>query len=134
MKITADTSVWIDYLANRQSTAVELLDKVLNDSTHELVVLDLVLMEVLRGYRYDDEWVLAKEALSALPIQATSNETIAILAADIYRNLRKKGTTIRSTVECLIAAWCRSNDCDLIADDRDFVAMATHYPLSFLTL
>jgi len=121
--ITADSSIWIDYFRGGATAQTEALDTVLNDSAQELVLLDVVLMEVLRGFRFPHELRLAKQALSALPVVTAGGETVALLAADIYRALRQKGLTVRSPIDLLVGAWCIHNDCDLVQNDRDYDGM-----------
>ena len=121
--ITADSGIWIDYFKGTPSPQSEALDAVLNDSSHELVLLDVVLMEVLRGFRHGHELRLARQALAALPVVTAGGETVALLAADIYRGLRQKGLTVCSPIDLLVGAWCIKNDCDLIQNDRDFDGM-----------
>ena len=127
--ITADSSVWIDYFRGAATPEVEALDAVLNDSSHELVLLDVVLMEVLRGFRFPHELRLARQALAALPVVTAGGEAVALLAADIYRALRHKGLTVRSPIDLLVGAWCIQHDCDLIQSDRDFDGMVAHMGL-----
>jgi predicted nucleic acid-binding protein len=127
--ITADTSVWIDYFNGKNTEPTKWLDDVLNDSSHDLVVLDVVLMEVLRGYRYDQEMRLADISLSALPIMTAGGVEVARLAASMYRNLRTQGITIRSSIDLLVGAWCIENDCPLIHNDRDYTPMHLHHGL-----
>ncbi|MDB5850068.1 MAG: putative nucleic acid-binding protein contains domain [Rhodoferax sp.] len=121
--ITADSSIWIDYFKGAPTAQTEALDAVLNDSSHELVLLDVVLMEVLRGFRLPHELRLVREALAALPVVTAGGEAVALLAADIYRTLRQKGLTVRSPIDLLVGAWCIENDCDLIQNDRDYDGM-----------
>ena len=124
--ITADSSVWIDYLAGRSNPGALLLDEVLDDSSQDVVLLDVVLMEVLRGCRFEHEWKLANEALSALPIRTAGGDSIARSAAALYRQLRKEGVTVCSPIDLLVGSWCISLGCALIYNDRDFVPMAQH--------
>ena len=124
--ITADSSVWIDYLAGRSTAATTQLDAVLDDSSHDIVLLDVVLMEVLRGFRFDHEWRMARNAFAALPVLTAGGETVASKAASMYRSLRSEGVTVRSSIDLLIGAWCIENDCSLIHSDRDFDAMPSH--------
>ena len=121
--ITADSSVWIDYLAGRSTRAVSQLDAVLDDSSRDIVLLDVVLMEVLRGFRFDHEWRMARNAFTALPVLTAGGEAVASKAASMYRSLRSEGVTVRSSIDLLIGAWCIENDCSLIHSDRDFDAM-----------
>jgi predicted nucleic acid-binding protein len=124
--ITADSSVWIAYLAGRSTPKAQLLDAVLEDSSQDVVLLDVVLMEVLRGCRFEQEWRLANQALSALPIQTAGGDAVARSAAALYRQLRKEGVTVRSPIDLLVGSWCISSGCALIHNDRDFVPMEQH--------
>ena len=124
--ITADSSVWIDYLAGRNTAAATQLDAVLDDSSHDIVLLDVVLMGVLRGFRFDHEWRMARNAFSALPVLTAGGEVVASKAANIYRSLRGEGVTVRSSIDLLIGAWCIEHECSLIHSDRDFDAMPAH--------
>ena len=124
--ITADSSVWIDYFSGRSTVATQQLDAVLDDSGHDLVLLDVVMMEVLRGFRFDREWRFAKEAFAALPVQTAGGEKLAVKAAGLYRQLRSEGVTVRSSIDLMVGSWCIEKDCLLIQWDRDFAPMAGH--------
>ncbi len=124
--ITADSSVWIDYFSGRSTSATQQLDAVLDDSSHDLVLLDVVMMEVLRGFRFDREWRVAKEAFTALQVQTAGGEKLAVKAAGLYRQLRSEGVTVRSSIDLMVGSWCIENDCTLIHSDRDFVPMSGH--------
>ena len=124
--ITADSSVWIDYLSGRATPKVQLLDEVLDDSSRDVVLLDVVLMEVLRGCRYEHEWRLANHALSDLQIHTSGGEKVARSAAALHRQLRQQGVTVRSSIDLLVGSWCISSGCELIHNDRDFVPMHQH--------
>jgi len=123
--ITADSSVWIAYFNGDESPQVAALDAALDDSAHEIVLLDVVLMEVLRGFRHNKEYELARSALAPLPLRQAGGETLARGAAAMYRRLRQHGFTVRSPIDLLVGAWCIQNDCLLIHNDRDFKPMAT---------
>ena len=124
--ITADSSVWIDYFAGSSTAATQQLDDVLDDSSHDLVLLDVVMMEVLRGFRFDREWRVARDAFAALSVHTAGGEKVAFKAAGLYRQLRSEGFTVRSSIDLMVGAWCIENDCSLIHSDRDFVPMAGH--------
>ncbi|MES2973981.1 MAG: PIN domain nuclease [Pseudomonadota bacterium] len=122
--ITADSSVWIGYFNGQDSPQTRALDAALDDSVNEIVLLDVVLMEVLRGFRYEREWTLARQALAQLPVATASGEGVAVSAASLYRKLRSSGYTVRSPIDLMVGAWCIRNDCQLIHADRDFESMA----------
>jgi predicted nucleic acid-binding protein len=121
--ITVDSSVWIGYFNGHDSAQTRALDTLLDDSANELVVLDVVLMEVLRGFRRERDWQLARQAFAALPVATAGGETVALAAAALYRDLRRAGVTVRSPIDLLVGAWCMHNGCALIHDDRDFDGM-----------
>ena len=124
--ITADSSVWIDYFAGSSNAATQQLDAVLDDSSHDVVLLDVVMMEVLRGFRFDREWRVARDAFAALSVHTAGGEKVAFKAAGLYRQLRSEGFTVRSSIDLMVGAWCIENDCSLIHSDRDFVPMSSH--------
>ena len=121
--ITADSSVWIDYLAGRMTPKAQLLDQILEDSSRDVVLLDVVLMEVLRGCRFEHEWQLTNKALSDLPVHIAGGEKTARAAAALYRQLCKTGTTVRSPIDLLVGSWCIESGCALIHNDRDYAPM-----------
>ena len=94
--ITVDSSVWIDYFNGKHTVQTQQLDRVLDDSSHDVVVLDVVLMEVLRGYRHEREWQMANGTLSALPVVASGGADVARAAAAMYRQLRAVGVTVHA--------------------------------------
>lgn len=131
--ITADSSVWIDYLKGVDTTQSQLLDDVLNDSSRDFVLLDVVLMEVLRGYRFEHEWQLANRLLSRLSGQTAGGEKTARSAAALYRQLRKTGITVRRPIDLLVGSWCIESGCALIHNDRDFAPMQQRGLQAFAT-
>ena len=104
----------------------QLLDGVLEDSSRDVVMLDIALMEVLCGCRFEHEWRLANEALSHLPVHTAGGDVMARSAAALYRQLRKTGVTVRSPIDLLVGGWCISAGCALIHNDRDFASMHQH--------
>ena len=131
--ITADSSVWIDFLSGRLTPEAQLLDEVLDDSSRDVVMLDVVLMEVLRGCRFEHEWRMANQALSDLSLHVAGGDAVARSAAAMYRQLRKTGVTVRSPIDLLVGGWCISTGCLLIHNDRDFVPMQQHGLQTFKT-
>ena len=131
--ITADSGVWIDYLGGRMTPKAQLLDQILEDSSRDVVLLDVVLMEVLRGCRFEHEWRLTNEALSDLPLHMAGGDTVARSAAALYRQLRKSGVTVRSPIDLLVGSWCIGSGCALIHNDRDFAPMQQHGLQAFAT-
>lgn len=119
--ILADTSVFIDYLGRRQSPAAQTLDAVLD--RHEVVLGDLVMTEVLQGMREGPALRLVESVLSMFRVVTLCGEAVAPKAAANYRTLRRRGITIRGTIDVIIATWCIENGAYLLHTDRDFDAM-----------
>ena len=117
--IFVDTSVWIDYFNGLESQETNLLDiALIND---EVAIGDLILLEILQGFRSDKDYETAKGHLMALHQFGMLSPDIAIKAAENYRILRKKGITIRKTADVIIATFCINNHIPLLFSDRDFI-------------
>ncbi len=126
--ILVDSSVWIDYFNGRISEETDLLDDLL---TRDSVCLgDVILSEVLQGFRSDSDYRQAKTLLEVLPIYQILSPELAIKSADNYRKLRKKGLTIRKTVDVWIATYCIEKKVPLLFSDRDFVPFIQHLKLA----
>jgi predicted nucleic acid-binding protein len=130
--LMVDSSVWIDHFLGDVTPSVARLREALRLGQPNILVGDLVLHEVLRGFRGDAEFRRAAALLGQLPGENLCNEDRAVRAADRYRQLRKRGVTIRSTLDCLIASWCIDEAVPLLADDRDFGPFAQHLGLQLL--
>ena len=118
--IFVDSSVWIDYFNGNETPEVKKLDSILGSTP--VCTGDIVLTEVLQGFRNDTDYETAKELLSALIILNVLNTSIALKSASNFRLLRKKGVTVRKTIDVIIATFCIENDLSLLYSDRDFDA------------
>lgn len=125
--ILVDTSVWIDFFAGRNLDPVARLEHAILDN-EDIALCGIVLTEVLQGIADERSYRQVRRYLEPL-IMLPMTEAVFVRAADIYRALRKKGTTIRKTNDCLIAATALEYRCHLLHHDRDFAAIAKHLPL-----
>ena len=125
--IIVDTSVWIDYFKGVDTAETTLLDRALGDE--DVAIGDLILLEILQGFRADRDYELAKEHLKALHQFNMLTPGLAIKAADNYRKLRKQGITIRKTADVIIATFCIENRLPLLFTDRDFIPFTQHLQL-----
>ena len=125
--IVADTSVWIDYFKGKVSPATDFLDSQLD--TGLVVIGDLILLEILQGFKADKDYSLAKEVLLLLQQKEFLDCDLALIAAENYRKLRKKGITIRKTNDVIIASYCIANNLPLLFSDRDFQPFVKHLGL-----
>ena len=122
-----DSSVWIDFFNGKKSVETDTLDDLL---TSEPVGLgDLVLIEVLQGFRHDRDYATAKDLLTSLTIFELGGLDIAIKSAENFRELRKRGITVRKTIDVLIATYCIQNNLPLLHSDKDFEPFHTHLNL-----
>ena len=124
--LVVDSSVWIDFFNARESVARVELRRLLDDGNTRLVVPDLVLFEVLRGFRHERPMRQARQLLQSLSVELCGGEDVALAAAEHYRQLRARGITVRSPVDVMVAAFCIEHDYLLLHSDRDYDAMAAH--------
>ncbi len=132
MSILVDSSVWIDYFNGRVTWETDHLDRIVSRTL--LYVGDVILAEVLQGFRRDKDFELARTALERFPILPLVGRDVAILAAQNYRYLRQRGITIRNTVDCLIASYCITHEFSLLHSDRDFSPFEEYLGLSVLRI
>ena len=125
--IVVDSSVWIDYFNGAPTREADLLDGLLAEEP--IVVGDLILVEVLQGFRDEREARRALAAMDALVVQPMVGREVALAAARNYRALRARGVTIRKTIDVLIATFCMENGHSLLHADRDFDPIEEHLGL-----
>jgi predicted nucleic acid-binding protein len=116
--ILVDSSVWVDYFNGVITPQTNILDRILTDRV--ILMGDLILAEVLQGFRRDEDFQSASQALSSLQTVSMLNPELAIRSAQNYRTLRKAGITVRKTIDCLIATYCIETRHTLLHSDRDF--------------
>ncbi len=123
--LLVDTSVWIEVF--RRPSRLRL-DRVVEFD--DVVTCLPVMQEVLQGFRDERAFQLAREAMAAMPIVESPLSTgIFDEAVVIYRSTRRAGLTIRSGVDCLIAACAIRHGLEILHDDRDYDAIARVSPL-----
>lgn len=116
--ILVDSSVWIDYFNGVDAPQTEKLDKVLG--INPVAIGDLILAEVLKGFRQDSHFHLAKKLFQSLDVYQLLNPIRAVDCAENFRTLRKQGITIRKTADTIIATYCISEHLPLLYSDKDF--------------
>ncbi|NKC00292.1 MAG: PIN domain-containing protein [Pseudomonadales bacterium] len=125
--ILVDSSVWIDYFNGTPTTETDFLDSILG--VEPLGIGDLILTEVLQGFRSDSEYRKVKDLMLELTLFELLGRDRAVRAADSYRALRKKGVTIRKTNDLIIGTYCVDESLPLLFRDRDFQPMIDHMGL-----
>ena len=125
--IVVDSSVWIGYFTGKKTSETEKLDALLGEEP--IAIGDLILTEVLQGFRTDKDFRKARELLLALNVVNMLDTTIALKSAENFRLLRKKGITVRKTIDCIIATYCIENKLPLLHSDKDFQPFHKHLKL-----
>ena len=125
--IVVDSSVWINFFNGVSTPEVDRLDALLGVTP--LAIGDLILVEVLQGFRNERDVATARQlflSLALLPLLEGSNPW---KAADNYRQLRRKGITVRKTIDGIIATACIEANLPLLFSDRDFIPYVEHLGL-----
>jgi predicted nucleic acid-binding protein len=119
--IFVDSSVWVDYFNGRKTPQTDWLDSALGNTP--VIIGDLILTEVLQGFQNPKEYIIARELLLGLPFMPMVGRTIALQSAENYRSLRRRGVTVRKTIDILIGTFCIHYQLPLLHEDRDFGPM-----------
>lgn len=125
--ILVDSSVWVDYFNGQDTRETDFLDALLG--TEPVAIGDLILAEVLQGFRSDADYEAARELLASLTLYDLLGATLAIKTADNYRALRRRGVTVRKTIDAIIATFCIERRTPLLYSDRDFDPFVRHLGL-----
>jgi hypothetical protein len=123
-----DSSVWIDYFNGTITPQTLTLDAALGQ--RQLGLGDIILCEVLQGYREQQSFETARQALLQFPIYTIGGIEVAVKSAENYRALRRQGITVRKTVDCLIATFVMMHGFSLLHSDRDFSPFETYLGLT----
>lgn len=123
--ILVDSSVWIDFFQGVSNTAVSQLIKLLQDGNSDLATADLVVFEVLRGFRHNRAMLEAQALLSQMAQVELGGLENALQGVEHYRALRARGYSIRSPIDVLLAAYCITHQHLLLHRDADFDVLQT---------
>lgn len=125
--VLVDTTVWIDFFSGRSLPHVKTLEDLLVNR-EDLCICGIILTEVLQGIRRDSEFEKTRDLFSNLIFFPMRYSTF-LRSAEIYRSLRRKGITIRKTVDCMIASVALENDIALLDNDKDFDPIEDNFRL-----
>lgn len=125
--LIVDSTVWIDYFNGLENPQTDYLDQIVDRTP--ILVGDLILAEVLQGFRDDFDFEEARRALSKYIQVEMVNPELALQSARNYRLLRRKGITVHKTIDGLIATYCIENEHDLLHKDNDFDGYEKHLKL-----
>ncbi|MGD0843358.1 MAG: PIN domain nuclease [Geobacteraceae bacterium] len=118
-----DASAFIEFLNRTGSREDTLIEQLIRDD-EDIALADITLTEILQGIKTDREYRDVKASLLTFPLLSLHSTESYIAAAELYRKCRKKGLTIRSTVDLLIAQIALEHRATLLHNDRDFDALA----------
>ena len=125
--LVVDTSVWVDYFNGVENPQTDFLNTVLDKTP--VLIGDLILAEVLQGFRHDPDFEKVRRAMGKYMQANMVVPVLAVQSARNYRFLRKKGVTVRKTIDSLIATFCIENDHELLHNDSDFDGYEEHLGL-----
>ncbi len=125
--ILVDSSVWIGYFNGVINPQTDWLDSALGKEI--IIVGDIILAEVLQGFKSDRDFNKAKELLSNFRFMEMLGQELAIESAKNYRFLRKKGVTVHKTIDVIIGTFCIHHNIPLLHDDQDFDPLTKHLGL-----
>ena len=115
-----DTSAWIEVFRKRQP-----LDLAAHVPFDDVVTCLPVVQEVLQGFREEEAYRIAREAMLALPmVESPLRVDLVEDAVRLFRTARRRGLTVRSSVDCLIAACALRHDLEVLHRDGDFPKIA----------
>jgi predicted nucleic acid-binding protein len=119
--ILVDSSVWIDHLNNVANAPVIRLRELAPEV--ELLIGDLILCEVLKGVKSEADARLLERMFGRFETVALLDAELSVKAAANYRSLRRRGLTVRKTIDLIIGTFCIERGHALLHNDRDFEPM-----------
>ncbi len=122
MKVLVDTSVWADFFNGFDSMAQRALARLI-EGEDEICTCGVVVAEVFQGLRRPAGRPGIEGLFRELVFLEAGGIEPYLRAADVYRRLRRRGVTVRSTIDCLIAVIAEEYGCDVLSRDRDLAAI-----------
>jgi predicted nucleic acid-binding protein len=122
LKVLVDTSVWADFFNGYPSAEKKALSRLIAGDD-EVFTCGVVVAEVFQGLRQDKGRREIVRLFRELVFVEPSGMDAYLRAAEIYRTLRRRGVTVRSTIDCLIAVIAEENGCNVLSRDRDLRAV-----------
>jgi hypothetical protein len=125
--LLVDTSVWVDYFNGIVNPQTDYLHE--NVDRTPILIGDLILAEVLQGFRTDSDFEKVRRTLGKFVQVNMVSTALAVQSARNFRFLRQKGVTVRKTIDSLIATYCIENEHQLLHNDSDFDGYEKHLGL-----
>lgn len=131
--IVVDTSVWVDFFRGNKTTQHRTLQQLIEEE-EDIALTEIILTEILQGIKIDKDYKKIEPFLLEFPILRPHGLETYLKAAQIFRGCRKKGKTVRKTVDCIIAAICIEHKQALLHNDSDFDQIASCTTLKCLKM
>ena len=128
--LIVDSTVWVDYFNGVRNAQTDYLNQIVDKTP--ILIGDLILAEVLQGFRDDADFETARRIFAKFTRIEMVTPDLAVQSARNYRLLRRKGITVRKTIDSLIATYCIENEHDLLQTDSDFDGYEKHLGLSII--
>jgi|SRR5215472_6748412 len=125
-----DTTVWVAYLRGKPTAEATWLHGQMG--VQDLGLTDLILCEVLQGLPDDSAFAAIRRQFESFQVFDTGGEALAVTAGRNYQMLRRKGKTVRKTIDCVIATFCIESGHSLLHQDRDFDLFESYLGLSVI--
>jgi predicted nucleic acid-binding protein len=125
--LVVDSTVWIDYFNGVQNPQTDYLHQIADKTP--ILIGDLILAEVLQGFRDDTDFEKARRSFGKYIQVNMVNPELALQSARNDRLLRRKGVTVRKTIDSFIATYCIENEHDVLHNDSDFDGYEQHLGL-----
>jgi hypothetical protein len=116
--IVADSSVWIANLRGEDTAHTRFLRALQLDN--DLLVGDLIVLDILQGVRNEREAASYEAGFLDYGMVAMLDDDVALAAARNFRELRRRGVTVRKTTDLIIATFCMVHGHHLLHQDHDF--------------
>ena len=123
-----DTSVWVEYFRRTGSRADEEVTRMIERAEPTAGITEPVLMELLAGARDTENFRRIERITDAMPLLEVYPPCDFGEAGSLFLTLRRKGKTIRSMTDCIIASVAWRLEATLVHADRDFDVIAEHFP------
>lgn len=118
MRVLVDTSVWVDFFNGYSGREAETLSRLIREDA-DLVTCGLIVSEVLQGLRSGKSLSAIESHFREMDWLTPTEPETYVEAAELFRRLRSRGLTIRSTIDCVIAKLASDHDALLLSKDRD---------------
>ena len=122
MRVLVDSSAWIEFLNGHASPERDAV-RTLIEGDDDVCTCGVVVAEVLQGIRSERSRREVEDLFGQMTLLEAPGLAPYVRAASLYRSLRRRGVTVRSTIDCLVAVLAEEHGCALLARDRDLSAI-----------